>query len=100
MGSSQQKEGSVARAKLRDKGQVTLPPEVRVALGVHEGDVIEFEVEDGVVTLHGWKMIPAEQAWFWTDAWQNGEREASDDIAAGRTTVHKTADDFLKSLDD
>ena len=100
MGRSQQKEGRVARAKLRDKGQVTLPPEVRVALGVDEGDVIEFEVEDGVVTLHGWKMIPAEQAWFWTDAWQSGEREASDDIAAGRTTVHKTADDFLSSLDD
>src|SRR3954451_14835618 len=100
MGSSQQKEGSVARAKLRDKGQVTLPPEVRVALGVHEGDVIEFEVEDSVVTLHSWKMIPAEPAWFWTEAWQNGERGAGDDIAAVGTPVHKTADDFLKILDD
>ena len=99
MATSRQKEGQVARAKLRDKGQVTLPPEIRAALGVNEGDVVEFQLEDGVVTLHGWKMIPAEQAWFWTDAWQRGEREASEDIAAGRTTVHKTPDDFLSSLD-
>lgn len=90
----------MARAKLRDKGQLTLPPEVRAALGVGEGDTVEFEVQDGVVTLHGWKMIPAEQAWFWTDAWQRGEREASEDIAAGRTTVHKSAGKFLSSLGD
>lgn len=100
MAASRQKEGQVARAKLRDKGQVTLPPEIRAALGVDEGDVVEFQVDDGVVTLHGWKMVPAEQAWFWTDAWQRGEREASEDIAAGRGTVHKTSRDFLKSLSD
>lgn len=90
----------MARAKLRDKGQLTLPPEVRAALGVDEGDVVEFEVKDGAVTLHGWKMIPADQAWFWTAAWQGGEHEASADIAARRTTVHETPDDFLRSLDD
>jgi antitoxin PrlF len=94
-----QREASVARAKLRDKGQVTLPPEVRTALGVDEGDLVEFQFVDGVVTLHGWKMIPAEQAWFWTESWQRGEREASDDIAAGRGSIHKTSDDFLRSLD-
>ncbi|MHB2021854.1 MAG: AbrB/MazE/SpoVT family DNA-binding domain-containing protein [Mycobacteriales bacterium] len=54
----------MARAKSRDKGQLTLPPDVRSALGVAEGDIVEFEVQDGVVTLHGWKMIPAEQARF------------------------------------
>lgn len=90
----------MARAKLRGKGQLTLPPDVRAALGINEGDTVEFEVQEGVVTLHGLKMIPAEQAWFWTDSWQRGEREASEDIASGRTTVYKTADEFLTSLDD
>jgi len=28
--------------------------------------------------------IDASQAWFWTDEWQPGEREASGDIAGGR----------------
>jgi AbrB family looped-hinge helix DNA binding protein len=90
----------MARAKLRDKGQLTLPPDVRTALGVAEGDIVEFEVQDGCVTLHGWKMIPAEQAWFWTESWQRGEREASEDIAAGRTVVHKSADEFVSRLGD
>lgn len=90
----------MARAKSRDKGQLTLPPDVRSALGVAEGDIVEFEVQDGVVTLHGWKMIPAEQARFWTESWQRGQREASEDIAAGRTAVHKSADEFLSRLGD
>jgi antitoxin PrlF len=90
----------MARAKLRDKGQLTLPPDVRSALGVAEGDIVEFEVHDGVVTLHGWKMIPAEQAWFWTESWQRGEREASEDMAAGRTSVHKSAAEFVSHLRD
>ena len=44
-------------------------------------------------------MIDADQAWFWTQEWQVGERAASADIAAGRLTVHKTDDTFLASLD-
>jgi len=87
-------------AKLREKGQVTLPPNVRAALGVNEGDQIEFEIgAGGIVTMTGLKLIPADQAWFWTESWQAGEREASEEIAAGRGTVHETAEDFLNSLE-
>ena len=39
------------------------------------------------------------QAWFWTEDWQAGEREADADIAAGRTTFHATTEDFLAALD-
>jgi hypothetical protein len=39
-----------------------------------------------------------EQAWFWNREWQKREREADRDIAAGRLTVHKTDDEFLKNL--
>lgn len=28
--------------------------------------------------------IDPDQAWFWTDEWQQKEREADEDIAAGR----------------
>ena len=44
------------------------------------------------------KSIPAEQAWFWTKAWQAGEREAGDQIAAGEGTVFDNGDSFLDSL--
>lgn len=39
------------------------------------------------------------QVWFWMPEWQAGEREATHDIATGRTTFYATEEDFLRSLD-
>ncbi|MDR7087602.1 hypothetical protein J2X11_002441 [Aeromicrobium panaciterrae] len=44
------------------------------------------------------KLIPADQAWFWSEPWQRGEREASDDLAAGRVESFKNSESFLDSL--
>jgi antitoxin PrlF len=89
------------RATLRQKGQITLPAEVRAALYVEDGDEIEFEVTDrGDVIMHGLKMIPAEQAWFWTADWQAGERAANEQIARREGTVYKNSGDFLASLEE
>lgn len=35
------------RARITSKGQVTIPKDVRTALGVKEGDSLVFEVENG-----------------------------------------------------
>lgn len=35
------------RARITSKGQITIPKEVREALGVREGDSLIFEVENG-----------------------------------------------------
>ncbi|WP_406377114.1 AbrB/MazE/SpoVT family DNA-binding domain-containing protein [Streptomyces sp. NBC_00197] len=89
----------MATATLRNNGQVTLPKAVRDALGVGQGDELEFEVtEAGTVEVHGLKKIRSDQAWFWTPEWQEGERRASEDIAAGRTTVHEDADAMFAHL--
>ncbi|MHB2024975.1 MAG: AbrB/MazE/SpoVT family DNA-binding domain-containing protein, partial [Mycobacteriales bacterium] len=77
---------------------ITLPREVREALHVEEGDDVAFVVEAGHVTLRGLKSIPAEQSWFWTDGWQAGEREASEQIAGGEGTVFDNDSAFLESL--
>jgi antitoxin PrlF len=91
----------MTRTTLRQKGQITLPAEIRDALHVEDGDEIEFELTpDGRVLMSGLKMIPAEQAWFWTESWQEREREASAQLARGEGQVFKTSEDFLKSLDD
>ena len=85
---------------IRSKGQITIPRPIRQALGVEEGDQVEFDVTpDGTVTLRGMKMIPADQAWFWTPEWQAGEREADADIAAGRTEYFDSEEAFLAALD-
>ena len=36
----------IKQAKVTSKGQVTIPAEVRDALGLREGDTISFEVDD------------------------------------------------------
>jgi AbrB family looped-hinge helix DNA binding protein len=85
---------------LRDRGQVTLPNEVRNALHIEPGDEVEFVVlESGDVVMRGMKMIPADQAWFWTESWQRGEREAEADIAADRLETFKDAESFLTHID-
>ena len=88
----------MARAVVRSRGQITLPREIREALHVEEGDDIAFIVEAGRVTMRGLKSIPADQAWFWTGACQAGEREASEQLAAGEGTVFDEGDAFLDSL--
>ena len=57
-----------------------------------------FVVEAGQVTMLGLKSIPAEQSWFWTEPWQAGEREASEQVAAGEGTVFDDGNAFLDSL--
>ncbi len=41
-----------SRARVTSKGQVTIPVEVRRALGVQEGDTLVFEVAGKYATLH------------------------------------------------
>lgn len=90
----------MTRTMVRQKGQITLPSEVRKALHVEEGDDVAFIInDDGTVILTGLKSIPADQAWFWTDEWQAGEHEASQQLARGEGTVYGNTEDFLKSLD-
>ncbi len=89
-----------ARVKVRAKAQLTLPEEIRRALHIGEGDEVEFAVqEDGTVTIRGYVSIPTDQAWFFTPEWLAGEREADEDIAARRGTVHESAEDMFAHLD-
>jgi len=88
----------VALTKVRPKGQITLPDGVRKAARLVEGDYLEVMFEDGAIVMRPKKLIDADQAWFWTDDWQRGEREATEDIARGRTRRSDSRDAFLESL--
>ncbi len=92
---------TTAIGKVSSKGQVTLPKAIREAAHLAKGDPVRFEVTDeGAILVRPQKMVDASQAWFWTPTWQAGEAQASADIAAGRTTVHETTDEFLAALSD
>ena len=42
--------------------------------------------------------IPAEQSWFWTERWQRMEREAQEDIEAGRVTRYSDVEAAIEAL--
>lgn len=89
----------VRRAQLDKGSRVILPAEVRDALQVDTGDEVEFTVQpNGDVTLRRWTEIPADQAWFWTAEWQEGEREASAELVAGEGTFYEDVDALLAGL--
>ncbi|WP_236567829.1 MULTISPECIES: AbrB/MazE/SpoVT family DNA-binding domain-containing protein [unclassified Nocardiopsis] len=89
------------RAVMRRKNQVTLPREVAEALHIREGDEVEFAIgENGQVTLRGMTSVPTDQAWFWDHDWQQGEREASEQIAKGRTEEFEDAESMFDAPED
>jgi len=40
----------------------------------------------------------ADQAWFWTPEWQEGEREATQQAAEGAGEVFDSSEDFLAAF--
>ncbi|HEY0280170.1 MAG TPA: hypothetical protein VGC32_18045 [Solirubrobacterales bacterium] len=44
--------------------------------------------------------IDPTQAWFWAREWQAKEREADDDLAAGRGTTFASDDELLVALEE
>jgi AbrB family looped-hinge helix DNA binding protein len=92
--------GKAPRAVVRGKNQITLPREVVEALRVREGDEVEFTVDEaGRVTVRGMTLVPTDQAWFWDPEWQQGEREASEQIAGGRTETFADAETMFDGVD-
>ena len=84
---------------LRDKGQITIPAEIRKAAHLEEGDQVEVAMTADGILLRPRKTIDSTQAWFWTPSWQKRERQAAEDIRRGRVRTHKTDEDFLHSLE-
>jgi antitoxin MazE len=89
----------VPTTKVTRHGQITLPASVREQLGIEEGDIVEIEVEDERAVLMPKKLIDKSQAYFWTKRWQKDEREADEDIKAGRVKSFDSADELIKDLD-
>ena len=87
------------KTRIRQKGQVTLPKELRERLTLSEGDEVEFYLDErGRVVVQKVQTIPPDQAWFWTERWQKMMREAQADVDAGRVDRYESVDDALDAL--
>ncbi len=86
-------------ARVRAKGQITIPTSIREAARLEEGDPIEFEATEDGILMRPQKVIDATQAWFWTPEWQAGEREADEEVRRGGGEVYMDEESFQAALD-
>jgi AbrB family looped-hinge helix DNA binding protein len=86
-------------SKVTRHGQITLPASVRKELGIEEGDLVEIEVVDEKAVLIPKKLVDKSQAYFWTKRWQDGEKEADEDIKAGRVRTFDSVEELIKDLE-
>jgi hypothetical protein len=80
------------------EGEIKISAEVLAQANLPEGTCMSFSVRaDGYILLHRADRDP-DQLWYWTEAWQEGEREADADIAAGRVTYFDSDEAFRAAL--
>jgi len=92
---------TIYKSRLRNKGQVTVPQEIRTLLGVEEGDDLLFYTDNaGRVVVSRAQIIDPGQAWFWSDRWQRMEQEAQADLEAGRIVEYASIAEALAALDE
>ena len=86
--------------QIRSNGQITLPTSLRRKANLKKGDLLEVILgDDGAVHLMPQIAIDRSQAYFWTKRWQDGEKEAEEDLRAGRTKSFENIEDALAYLD-
>ena len=89
----------MAVTRIGPKHQITIPQEAFQRLGLKPGDFLEVEVRGEVLYLVPQRLIPRDQAWFWTKEWQEKEREADEDIAEGELSgPFESVDDLILYL--
>ncbi len=84
--------------QVRKKSQVTLPQSFKDKLGIEEGDYLELQERNGEIILKVKKLIDKDQTWFWSERWQNGEKEAENDIRVGRLKSFSSAEESILYL--
>jgi AbrB family looped-hinge helix DNA binding protein len=89
----------IVLTKVTRNGQITLPASVRRLTNIEEGDYIAVSVEGDTILLTPKRLIDKSQAYFWTEEWQRGEIEATEDIKSGRTTEFSDVEELIASLE-
>ena len=85
--------------KLGQNYQLALPKEVVKNLHLHINDYLDVKIQGNKIILEPQLIIPKDQAYFYTSAWQKEEAQAAEDIKKGRVTKTKNTKELFKELD-
>jgi AbrB family looped-hinge helix DNA binding protein len=85
---------------VQSRGVIAIPTAIRRHFGLDQaGAQVEVIEREGEIILRPHIAVPADQAWFWTERWQQLEREADEAVAAGRVADVGGVDELLADLD-
>ena len=77
-----------------------MPADIRRQYGLDKPGVqVEVVARPGAIELRPHVVVPADQAWFWTQTWQEGELAVDKHVEAGRVSVARDVDGFLAAMD-
>lgn len=79
--------------------QVTIPVNIRKAFRIKVGTVVDFVIKKGAIILKPKALVDEDQAWFWTEEWQKGEKEVDEAIKKGEVDSFKDVGDIRKHLE-
>jgi len=83
---------------LRD-GVIQIPMEIREEVGIEEGDYIDMKINGkDTITIHIKDLVDEDDSWYWSERWQQMEREADEDIKAGRIKTFENIQDLIREL--
>jgi AbrB family looped-hinge helix DNA binding protein len=85
--------------ELRQKSQITIPADILKALNLKTGDKLEFSVQEGKIVIQPVITVPKDQAWFWTEKWQEEERIVNEQIKNGQVKSFNDIDALIEDLD-
>ena len=84
---------------LRSDGRVRIPKNLRRQARLSEGDELDVEMTSDGILLRPCSQRDQDQWWYWTDEWQAGEQQITEDRAAGRCgPVFASGEEFLAAL--
>ena len=84
--------------KVQKNKNITLPMWLIHRFHIGTGDFVQMQETREGVLLKPAKLIDPSQAYFWTKEWQEGEREAEEDIRKGRVKAFKSVKELIKDL--
>jgi AbrB family looped-hinge helix DNA binding protein len=85
-------------AKINQRGQITIPLNLRKILDCHEGDYVEVILEENSLRIIPKELIDKSQTWFWTKEHQDEEETAEAELLQGEGIEVKSASDLINEL--
>lgn len=85
-------------SQIRQNYQITLPAEIRKRLRLKIGDLMDIAVQGYRLILTPKRAVNLEEAWFWSEQWQEAEREVDAEVKAKRVKKARSAEELIREL--